>query len=221
MSLSLRPALLVIDDPWEQVKTFFAMDGSIKYDSYIASGVSPTNRIIEDDVTAINTSMSARSPHKDWARLIERGDLPELEAVDPSWDLIALSHREWTDGQVPERLERLFTAFVGHGVGISRATKVLHIKRPSLVSVCDSYVLRLLGIPGDSTASGVAAMVHLREEGRRNLETLTDLRDRLEKEFGISRSLVRILDVLIWGSYPDTWLAKRAAARPPGGPAPE
>jgi hypothetical protein len=51
---------------------------------------------------------------------------------------------------------------LSRGIGISRATKVLHIKRPRLVPVCDSYVLRLMGIPGDTGASAVALIEHLR-----------------------------------------------------------
>jgi hypothetical protein len=81
---------------------------------------------------------------------------------------------------------------------------VPHIKRPALIPVCDAFVLRLLGIPGESAASGVAATVHLREEGRRNLETLEGLQARLVDELGVSRTLVRIADALIWGSHPDT-----------------
>jgi hypothetical protein len=65
MPLRFHPASLIIDDPWTQLRTFFTIDGSLKYDTYIASGGSPRNRITDDDVTAINASMSARSSHDD------------------------------------------------------------------------------------------------------------------------------------------------------------
>jgi len=64
VELRLNPAPLIVPDPWENVKAFFTLDGSIKYDNYIASGVSPTDRVIDEDITAINTSMSARLPTK-------------------------------------------------------------------------------------------------------------------------------------------------------------
>jgi hypothetical protein len=175
------------------------------------------HRITEDDVTAINTSMRARSRHADWGRLIECADLRELRCVDPALDLITTPPGIWDAAQMPAQLEKLFEAVIGPRIGISRATKVLHIKRPALIPVCDAYVLRLLGIPGDTAAAGVAAVVHLRKEGRRNLHALRDLQSRLAVELGVSRTLVRVLDALIWGSYPDTWLARRP---PPGGPAP-
>ena len=126
-----------------------------------------------------------------------------------------MSADEWDNADVPHLLEALFGAIVAHGIGVSRATKVLHIKRPALISVCDSYVLQLLGIPGQSTASGVAALVHLREEGRRNHSRLQDLRDRLRDECGISRSLVRIMDVLIWGATRTPGLHDAATDSPP------
>jgi Family of unknown function (DUF6308) len=218
MEIRIHPVPLVIKDPWHHLKTFFTLDGSRKYDAYIGSAKSPRNRITDDDVTAINTSMSARSPHGDWQPLIASGALPELAEVSPEWDLFTMPSEDWSRLRVPERLEALFTSVMGPGIGISRATKVLHIKRPALIPVCDAYVLRLLGVPGDGAASGVAATVHLRDQGRRNLEALRGLRDRLENELGLSRTLVRVADALIWGSYPDTWLAKREATTPPGAP---
>src|SRR2546430_12648823 len=135
MPIRFNPAPLVVDDPWDRVESFFERDiSSLKYDRYIASGVSPQSRIVIDDVKAINESMSARSPHHDWDTLIRRGDLPELVAIDAGWDLVTMPDGEWDDARVPQRLEALLTAVVGKGIGISRATKVLHIKRPGLVS---------------------------------------------------------------------------------------
>jgi hypothetical protein len=85
MGLRIHPAPLAIEDPWGHLKAFLTLDGSRKYDTYIASGKFPQNRITDDDATAINTSMSARSRHEDWRRLIERAtDIPELAGVDPA-----------------------------------------------------------------------------------------------------------------------------------------
>lgn len=218
--LRFQPAPLVIDDPWERVSSFFAEDGSVKYDNYIATGVSPKNRIVAEDIFAINQSMRARSSHEDWQRFLDdAADLPELAAISPDWDLCEMSPDDWDRAHVPQRLEALFASVLGPGIRISRATKVLHIKRPALIPVCDDYVLQLLGIPGQAPASGVAAIVHLREEGRRNLRRLQELRNRLQREHDITRTLARIIDVLIWGSHPDTWVARRAHRRAFSGPA--
>lgn len=207
MSFRLRRPDLTIDDPWNLVRGFFETNpssvGTRPYDSYIASQQSPANRIVEEDVVAINTSMSARSPHAHWKALMARGDLPELEAVATEWDLFVTSDDIWIRHQVPDVLLRLFDVVTGKGIGISRATKVLHIKRPNLIPVCDSYVLRLMGIPGEDGSGAIALIEHLRSIREDLLPTLDLLHSRL-MERGIDRPLVRIADCLIWGSWPDT-----------------
>lgn len=219
--LHFQPAPLVVDDPWDHAKSFFTTDGSVKYDKYIASGVSPPNRIVIEDVVEINRSMSGRSKHESWLRLTQKEhDLPELSAIDPAWDLVELSDEDWDDHDLPHLLESLFDAVIGPDIWISRASKVLHIKRPRLIPVCDSYVLQLLGIPGQSSASGVAACIQLRHECRSHLDRFRSLQTRLREECGLDRSMVRIADVLIWGSHPDTWVARRDQRRRRG-PAPD
>jgi hypothetical protein len=210
-----RPAL-TIDDPWAHILDFF-QDGSSSanwgaYDAYVAFGESPSNRIITTDVKVINSTMSARAPYVDWADVIKSGTLPELSRIALSIDLFLTSDKVWRSNRVPERLEDLFGRVIGRGIGIARSSKVLHIKRPRLIPICDSYVLRLMGIPGDDGASVVALVQHLRELRSALLPTLRDLRRRLRKQ-GIDRSLLRIADGLIWGSHPDTWVQRHQIQR--------
>jgi Family of unknown function (DUF6308) len=206
-----RPAL-TIEDPWAHVIEFFGVGGgsanSGAYDAYIASGKSPANRIITADVEVINSTLSARARYVDWAHLIKRGTLPELAKVDSSTDLFLTSDRTWRSKRVPERLEDLFGSVISRGIGIARSSKVLHIKRPRLIPICDSYVLRLMGIPDDDGSSVVALVQHLRDLRSALLPTLRDLRRRLRKQ-GVDRSLLRIADGLIWGSHPDIWIQRR------------
>ncbi len=88
--LRLRRPDLVVDDPLNLVVRFFAEDpssvGSKSYDAYTA-GASALNRVVDEDIVAINRTMSARSSHKDSADLIDRGDMAELAAVERDWDL--------------------------------------------------------------------------------------------------------------------------------------
>lgn len=199
---------LVVPEPWEHLRAFVTTDASSAYDEFIAAGASPMNAVTKEDIVAINTSMRARSPHKDWERLIGSGPLEELAVVDPSWDLFTLPDEVWEREDVPGRLHALFARVVGPGIGISRATKVLHIKRPLLVPVCDAYVLRLLGVPGEGADAGVATVVQLRRQRAQLAPRLIELQERLIQDVGVSRTLVRIADVLIWGSHPDTWMGR-------------
>ncbi len=205
----------MVDDPFERMVRFFGADPSSaaqhSYDAYVANGVSPPDWIVEADIVAINTTMSARSPHADWHGLIAHGDMSELHVIDPTWDLFLTREEVWTKESVPEKLAALFNLVIGKGIGISRATKVLHIKRPHLIPVCDSYVLHLMGIPGEDAASGVALIQHLRSLAHDLLPALQDLQRQL-RERGCDRTLVRIVDGLIWSSHPDTWLSRQATA---------
>lgn len=212
--LRIRRPDLVVDDPWELIHTFVKEDrssmGERSYDSYIASGTSPLNRIVLADVVAINTTMGARSPHSDWATVIRRGVLTELKAIDLRWDLFTTPDEIWARRPIGDRVAALLDAVMGKGIGLARATKVLHIKRPHLIPICDSYVLRLMGLPGENGASVAALIAHLRNVREELLPTLVDIREKL-LELGYDRTLLRIADALIWSSYPDTGRTKRLA----------
>jgi len=204
---------LVVDAPFEHASYFFSTDASSRgpkaYDQYVLSGASPPNQITLNDVTAINQTMRARAPHGDWLSVIAEGVLPELSAIPEDCDLFLASEEMWLSERIPERLTELFGAVLGPGIGISRATKVLHIKRPRLVPVCDSNVLSLMGIPGSDDRSAVALIQHLRDQRSLLTQPLLGLQRRLA-DAGYPRTLVRIADALIWSSHPDTWMARRA-----------
>ncbi|MGA8208506.1 MAG: DUF6308 family protein, partial [Candidatus Dormiibacterota bacterium] len=165
--LRLRRPDLVLADPYQRVLDFFSSDASSRgpgsYDQYVLEGLSPPNRIVVEDIEAINRTMRARAPHGDWKGVFTKQELPELVAVSPDWDLFLMPDEIWREERVPERLAALFSAVLGKGIGISRATKVLHIKRPALVPVCDAYVLELMGIPGSTGDSAVSLIHHLRD----------------------------------------------------------
>jgi hypothetical protein len=114
---------------------------------------------------------------------------------------------------------RGFIGETGERRGLATATKMLHLKRPALVPICDSYTTAMLGIPLKPNATkhervqaGVMACDLSRAAARHN-------RDRLEAvsgylvEQGFERTPVRILDVLLWVSYGGTIRVRRP--RPP------
>ena len=208
-SLRFRRPDLIVEDPWKTALKFFTENsssiGTRSYDTYVIEGASPPDKLTDADVSAINKTMGARSPHGDWANLIKRGDLPELAAIGRNLDLFQTPDTVWAKERAPIRLAALFRVVIGKGIGIARATKVLHIKRPALIPVCDSYVLGLMGIPNVGADSGVALVEHLRAVRKELLPILLDIQERLRQR-GCDRTLVRIVDSLLWSAYPDTWL---------------
>ena len=99
-------------------------------------------------------------------------------------------------------LRELFDAFAGiRGVGLSKATKALHRKRPALIPMLDSVVQKYLADndPGAQAPFGERALELIR--GYKNdLDLNRAALSTLRCEIGRSRDLseVRILDLLIW-----------------------
>jgi hypothetical protein len=99
-------------------------------------------------------------------------------------------------------LRQLFDAFAGiRGVGLSKATKALHPKRPALIPMLDSVVQKYLvdDDPGTQAPFGERAVALVRgykSDLDRNRAALTALRGELGP--GQELSDVRILDLLIW-----------------------
>ena len=99
-------------------------------------------------------------------------------------------------------LRQLFDAFAGiRGVGLSKATKSLHRKRPALIPMLDSVVQKYLADddPGAEATFGERALALVRgykSDVDRNRTALSTIRRQLGR--GRELSEVRILDLLIW-----------------------
>ncbi|MCX6071026.1 MAG: DUF6308 family protein [Chloroflexi bacterium] len=171
--------------------------GPNAYDAHVALGLCP-DHITDEDVTAVNQTMVARTSHKHWTTLT-KGDADEawLTALDPGWDLFSMPEKEWLQHAVPKRLNDALDAVIAPYRRPAVTTKVLHIKRPRLIPVCDSSVARTMGVELFDSADLLSLIMHLRGQGQANLEALRVIQVRLS-EIGIDRTLVRILDALLW-----------------------
>jgi hypothetical protein len=94
-------------------------------------------------------------------------------------------------------------------MGPATITKLLGLKRPKLVPLCDLLVLFMIGVsvPTESERRHqrpgklLEAIDHLRIQGRANLQTLQAIQAQL-RDAGYERSLARILDALLWSAHP-------------------
>jgi hypothetical protein len=213
------PGFVIEGAQW-LAEIFFRSDpsasGRNSYDSWIATTQrDPGLRdvIVDADITAVNRTMAARTPHSRWASVISGRDWSWLEALDPRWNLFDLTSEEWADLEVPKRLGRAFAATKQPGLGIAAVTKVLHIKRPGLIPVLDSLVVDQIGAQVTKDVfTWVAALERVREVGRGNIGELGRIRDHLESRGIEGRSLVRILDALLWTSSPGSAMYGSLAA---------
>jgi hypothetical protein len=187
---------------------FFSRDpsstGERSFDSHVLATARDT--VDASDLSAINGSMRARSARVHWAPLMDR-PLRWLSDIDPALDLVEADDREWKDAEGERLLRAALAAIIAPYRGPAVATKMLHLKRPRLFPVLDAFVCEMMGrrIPDSSpqerarVASDLA--IELREQGRRNLAQLKAIQAQLQQR-GIERSLVRILDGILWFAHP-------------------
>lgn len=197
---------LVIADSVGLALEFFSKDASsVGQKAYDArAGHGDPDRITADDVRAINETMRARARHSAWENEFAAVEpLPWLKAISLDWDLIATDVAIWEAANATAVCAEAVAKATGPYRGPSVATKVLHLKRPRIFPVLDSLVLEQIG----ATSQRVPVLLdHLRRVGRTNLEELKAVHTSLDKA-GYPRTLVRILDGLLWASHPDAGLA--------------
>ena len=169
-------------------------------------------RIELADVIAMNSTMRSRSPHRVWAGVVDV-EAPWLGAIPTDLDLLETGDKAWRTAQGNDLVAAALGATIGPGRGMAVATKLLHLKRPRLFPMLDRLVAEMLGLgltddprPAQRVDAAVRLTRRIRTEGRRNLEPLRAVRDALSAQ-GTNRSLVRILDAILWFAHPAARIA--------------
>ena len=186
-------------------RAFFVSAGFEDFDR--GAAMTDPDRIETPDVVLLNQVMRARTAHANWDSFVG-APLPFLAAIPHDLDLIASSDAEWEQAEGERLVRDALDALVGSRRGLAVVTKLLHLKRPQLFPILDRLTVEMLGssIPVAGQSSGRAAraselVLHLRVQGRRNEPALLTAQERLRQE-EIDRSLVRILDSVLWSSHP-------------------
>ena len=141
---------LIIERAELVAEVFFRLDASARpggFDEYIVASRKVDDRIVKEDIDALNGTMRARSPVWAWSELMERGRLDWLVALGRDWNALAFDDARWRAMGCSEALAGAFEGIKGLYHGRAVATKLLHLKRPALVPVCDSFVEWQLGAP--------------------------------------------------------------------------
>lgn len=123
---------------------------------------------VPEDVTVINKSMAMRTPAKDWAKFTTGTPIPWLAAIDSEWDIVGMSDQAWTGKGCQPAIDKAVMGLNGHGRRAAGVTKMLHLKRPNLIPICDSYVMQMMSqraYDGPSTCRLISA---IRRTGRAN-----------------------------------------------------
>jgi Family of unknown function (DUF6308) len=123
------------------------------------------------------------------------------------------------EGEIPwDALHALYGAVGGiSGIGLAKATKALHKKRPHLIPLLDSFVAGYLRsveqIPvGDFANEALGLTRGYKVDLDANADTLVSVQHGLNEQ-GYTLSLCRILDLYTWayaGENPPPWAAEAA-----------
>lgn len=139
-------------------------------------------------------------------RIVRSENIRNALAVIDNRELGKISEEEWRDYKV--KLYNLLLSICSiKGVGIAVATKILHLKRPKLMPILDSFVVKFLfGIDTQNVWDkqylaeiGVKTIDVIRKDIRRNLEAFTRLQERLS-DLPIPLNIVRLYDILVWST---------------------
>jgi Family of unknown function (DUF6308) len=191
---------------------------SNRYDGYraerVASDPSWQDRIDRDDLKATRL-MSSRIGNKEIEAILARKDAIEevLRRIPLDLSLDGeIANGEW------QAIEELFRRIEMPRVGLARITKLLCLKRPTLIPMMDSYVRGFLfehewPLEGGEfiegyAAAGIVVMKQLREllHYERNLSTIRSLcdcfnarsREQSPDRAALEVSPVRVLETLLW-----------------------
>lgn len=152
----------------------------------------------------LNSNIDRYDKNESSALLRRAAELSSLLSRIPNIDLHELDAPRWQDLQ--KDIMQLFQIMLKvPGIGLPKAVKILHLKRPKLFPILDSYVVELLTGNNPSSSSddsllaelGVKALGIAREDIITNKETFHRLKQSVE-DLPIPLTIVRIYDILCW-----------------------
>ena len=175
------------------------------------------DEIIEIDIQAMKRLGVARNLQRSVAEELLGNVIIQnaIGEISHEWYLFDLPH-DWAEMEVGSRvLSAINTIMDVHGAGLAVATKLLYLKRPKLIPICDSLIVqRLLGVKSSTPQVGMRCIECIRKIGIGNLDVLdaaiAHLQDRLPVGAAYHNlSSVRVLEAVIWfdkfGKNPPPW----------------
>jgi len=211
---------IAFEDPESRIREYCAIEIYRGYDDRH----SVDDIVSARDIESANNlyAMIDRYDSTESRRLLSHSDkIRETLAGVPNKDIFAMSLNEWA--AVREKIKALLAELLSiKGIGLAKATKILHLKRPNLFPVLDSFVIKfLLSIDISDLEKtrqleiGLGALESAREIMIRQEGAFTGLVDRT-RDLPIRLTAVRIFDILCWTT--EKWDLRRSLIAPYGTP---
>jgi len=191
-----------IPNPEERVREYCEIEVYRGYDDQH----SPDNVITLKDIKAANSlyAMIDRYNSNESSRILTSSTIPLLLEKVRNEDLSKMSDVEWIEEKrnICLLLKELLSI---QGIGLAKAFKILHLKRPKLLPILDSYVIKFLTGTDLTTMSeksrllevGLNALEISRNILLKNHDAFSRLRQQLI-DLPIPLTTVRLFDILCW-----------------------
>jgi hypothetical protein len=179
-----------------------------------------TDSITREDLEAAN-NLYARIGQLDSKRILGNPEIPGLLAALEDIDLGTIGDEEWD--RVRASVRPLIAAFVSiSNVKLAKTMKVLHLKRPRLLPILDSYVVRFL--TGNNMIEnqfsqeeilkiGMDSLELSRKDIAANRSAFAALQSRLS-DLPTPLTVVRMYDILCWTQ--EKWVVRGDTGAPFG-----
>lgn len=193
---------VIFRDPQSRIREYCEVEICQGYDDRH----SINHRITQRDIDAANElfAMIGRYDKSESKRLLRHTkSISSLLSSIPNVDIYVVSAEEWIE--LRSKIEKLLAQFLSvKDVGLAKATKILHLKRPNLFPVLDSLVIKfILNInisevdKGAQLGIGLQALERIRKimvEQKVEFEKLVEQ----TRDIPITLTPVRMFDILCW-----------------------
>lgn len=211
---------IVFDNPQSRIQEYCEIEVCQGYDDKH----SVNDIITKEDVLAANELYANinRYDRYESKRLLSRSkSISRILSTISNVDILHVKGDEWPD--LRNKVGGLLDQFLSvKGIGIAKATKILHLKRPNLFPVLDSYVIKfLLDIDisqedkPDQRRIALEALDLIRETMVKQRAEFEKLGEKLSV-LPIPLTAVRVFDILCWTA--EKWDIRRKLNAPHGTP---
>jgi hypothetical protein len=214
MGIRLRDDVF-FSDPGSRIREYCEIEVYSGYDDKH----SVDNLITQSDIDAANElyAMIDRYDKGESRRILEQSSrmAPILSSI-PNQPLDSFSDAEWSE--VKRKIEPALKNLISiYGIGVAKATKILHLKRPELFPILDAYVVSFLtGKPLTSSPRDLDLAMKCMDIARETIVTQQEefnaLWNRLSN-LPIQLSIVRLYDILCWSIFKWDILGRTSAPK--------
>lgn len=193
---------IIFEDPQLRIREYCAIEIYQGYDDKH----NINDEITKDDIYAANKlyAMIDRYDKKESSRLLNLApSISNVLSSIPDKDIFEVSDKEWI--KLKNNIKELLVRFLSiKGIALAKATKILHLKRPHLFPVLDSFILKFLfGINISDIEKrrqikiGLEALGQIREILTNQKVEFENLAKQIS-DLPIRLTPVRMFDILCW-----------------------